>query len=73
VSWGTLGSTLYSPSGRYAIVPFSILIGLIVPVPFWLVHLKFPKLGANHVVTPILCCTRYLHTEYATDHGFRGP
>ncbi|KAJ7270568.1 peptide transporter MTD1 [Mycena rebaudengoi] len=49
VSWGTLGSTLYSPSGRYAIVPFSILIGLIVPVPFWLVHLKFPKLGANHV------------------------
>ncbi|KAJ7212374.1 peptide transporter MTD1 [Mycena rebaudengoi] len=57
VSWGTLGSTLYSPSGRYAIVPFSILIGLIVPVPFWLVHLKFPKLGANHVVTPILCWT----------------
>ncbi|KAJ7254207.1 peptide transporter MTD1 [Mycena rebaudengoi] len=57
VSWGALGRTLYAPSGRYAIVPFSILIGLIVPLPFWLVHLKFPKLGANHVVTPILCWT----------------
>jgi hypothetical protein len=38
------------------IVPFSILIGLAVPVPFWIAHRFFPKLGANHVVTPILCC-----------------
>ena len=38
---------LYSPSGRYAIVPFSILIGLAVPLPFWIVHRYFPKLGAN--------------------------
>ncbi|KAJ7764356.1 OPT oligopeptide transporter protein-domain-containing protein [Mycena metata] len=57
VSWGALGNILYAPSGRYGIVPFSILIGLIVPVPFWIVHQYFPKLGANHVVTPILCWT----------------
>ncbi|KAJ7046059.1 peptide transporter MTD1 [Mycena alexandri] len=57
VSWGALGNILYAPSGRYGIVPFSILIGLIVPVPFWIVHRFFPKLGANHVVTPILCWT----------------
>ncbi|KAJ7692434.1 peptide transporter MTD1 [Mycena rosella] len=57
VSWGALGNILYAPSGRYAIVPFSILIGLAVPIPFWIAHRFFPKLGANHVVTPILCWT----------------
>ncbi|KAJ7128699.1 peptide transporter MTD1 [Mycena epipterygia] len=57
VSWGALGNILYAPSGRYGIVPFSILIGLIVPVPFWIAHRFFPRLGANHVVTPILCWT----------------
>ncbi|PAV19472.1 OPT oligopeptide transporter [Pyrrhoderma noxium] len=57
VSWGALGNKLYTPSGRYGIVPLSILIGLAVPIPFWLVHQKFPKLGANRVVTPILCWT----------------
>ncbi|KAJ7669860.1 peptide transporter MTD1 [Mycena polygramma] len=57
VSWGALGNILYAPSGRYGIVPFSILIGLGAPIPFWLIHRYFPKLGANHIVTPILCWT----------------
>lgn len=57
ISWGALGSILYAPGGRYAIVPFSILLGLAVPIPFWLIHKKFPKLGANKVVTPVLCWT----------------
>ena len=38
-------------------MPLCVLIGLAIPLPFWLVHLKFPKLGANRVVTPILCWT----------------
>ncbi|KAF5378543.1 hypothetical protein D9615_007071 [Tricholomella constricta] len=57
ISWGALGDRLYAPGGRYAIVPFSILIGLAVPLPFWLAHRYFPKLGANRVVTPVLCWT----------------
>ncbi|KAF7339054.1 Oligopeptide transporter 3 [Mycena venus] len=57
VSWGALGNILYAPSGRYGIVPFSILIGLIVPVPFYILHRFYPKLGANHVMTPVLCWT----------------
>ncbi|KAL5526996.1 hypothetical protein ACEPAF_8725 [Sanghuangporus sanghuang] len=55
ITWGALGKQLYKPGGRYAIVPFSILIGLAVPVPFWLIHQKFPKLHADKVITPILC------------------
>lgn len=45
----------------HQIVPLSVLIGLAVPIPFWLVHKKWPKLGANKVVTPVLCwCLGYL-------------
>jgi OPT family oligopeptide transporter len=57
VSWGALGNLLFAPDGRYAIVPFSILVGLAVPIPFWLIHRYYPKLGAQHVMTPILCWT----------------
>ncbi|KAF9002895.1 peptide transporter MTD1 [Cyathus striatus] len=57
VSWGALGNLLFAPGGRYAIVPFSIIIGLAVPVPFWLIHRYYPKLGAKNVITPILCWT----------------
>ncbi|KAF9462816.1 peptide transporter MTD1 [Collybia nuda] len=57
ISWGALGNILYAPGGRYAIVPFSILIGLAIPVPFWIAHRYFPKIGANFVVTPVLCWT----------------
>ncbi|KAG6898080.1 hypothetical protein C0992_006000 [Termitomyces sp. T32_za158] len=57
ISWGALGNVLYAPGGRYSIVPFSILIGLAVPIPFWILHRFFPKLGANKVVTPVLCCS----------------
>lgn len=57
ITWGALGNHLYTPSGRYGIVPFAILIGLAVPVPFWLLHQWYPKMGANKVVTPILCWT----------------
>jgi hypothetical protein len=42
------------------IVPFSILIGLVVPIPFWLLHKYYPRLGTRHVVTPILCCKELL-------------
>jgi hypothetical protein len=38
-------------------VPLSIVIGLAVPIPFWLVHKKWPQLRANQVVTPVLCWT----------------
>ncbi|TEB20473.1 peptide transporter MTD1, partial [Coprinellus micaceus] len=57
ISWGALGKHLYAPGGRYTIVPFSILIGLAVPIPFWLIHKRWPKAKADKVVTPVLCWT----------------
>ncbi|KAI5117568.1 hypothetical protein M0805_009646 [Coniferiporia weirii] len=57
ISWGALGNKLYTPTGRYGIVPLSIIIGLFVPLPFWLLHQKFPNIKADKVMTPILCWT----------------
>ncbi|KAH8101853.1 peptide transporter MTD1 [Cristinia sonorae] len=57
ITWGALGQILYAPGGRYALVPFGILIGLAVPIPFWIAHRFFPKIHAEKVVTPVLCWT----------------
>ncbi|KAJ3717209.1 OPT oligopeptide transporter [Lentinula guzmanii] len=54
ISWGALAKQLYSPSGRYGIVPMSILIGLAVPIPFWLLHRKWPKAHFDSVITPMI-------------------
>lgn len=35
-------------------VPYMLLVGLGFPIPFWLLHKKYPKFGFNYVFTPIL-------------------
>ncbi|EEB95978.1 hypothetical protein MPER_04967, partial [Moniliophthora perniciosa FA553] len=55
IAWGALAKHLYSPSGRYAIIPFSIFIGLAIPIPFWLLHKKFPGRKFDQVITPMVC------------------
>ncbi|KAG7087147.1 hypothetical protein E1B28_013127 [Marasmius oreades] len=55
VTWGALSDQLYTPKGRYGILPLAIIIGLFVPIPFYIAHRLFPKIRADKVVTPILC------------------
>ncbi|PFH46431.1 hypothetical protein AMATHDRAFT_77677 [Amanita thiersii Skay4041] len=54
IAWGALGKPLYAPGTRYGFVPYMLIAGLGFPVPFWLLHKKYPKVGFNHVFTPIL-------------------
>lgn len=35
-------------------VPWMLLVGLLVPIPFWVLHRRFPKFGWNAVFTPTL-------------------
>ncbi|TKA53580.1 hypothetical protein B0A53_03871 [Rhodotorula sp. CCFEE 5036] len=61
VSWGALAKYFYGPGSTYQIIPYCILIGLAVPVPFWIGHKFFPKLRLNTFVSPITCwCLGYL-------------
>ncbi|KAK7038375.1 OPT oligopeptide transporter [Favolaschia claudopus] len=55
IAWGALGKPLYATGGRYGFVPYMLLVGLIVPIPFWLLHKYYPKVGFNMVFTPVLC------------------
>jgi OPT family oligopeptide transporter len=53
VSWGALAKELFAPSATYGIVPLSIIIGLFVPVPFYILHRYFPKAHFDAVITPM--------------------
>jgi len=54
ISWGALGPEMFGRDGTYVMVPVSLAIGLVLPVPFWLLHKKFPKAGFNYVIMPIV-------------------
>ncbi|SCZ97542.1 BZ3500_MvSof-1268-A1-R1_Chr4-3g07240 [Microbotryum saponariae] len=54
VSWGALGKEMYGPHNKYFLIPLGLLIGLFVPVPFYLGHRFFPKLRLDRLVTPQL-------------------
>ncbi|KAG7087781.1 hypothetical protein E1B28_013722 [Marasmius oreades] len=54
ITWGALAKHLYSPSGTYGIIPMSIFIGLVLPLPFWLLHQRFPTWRFNQVITPMV-------------------
>jgi L-lactate permease len=41
-------------------VPYMLLVGLLFPIPFWLLHKKYPKFGFNLVFTPVLTGQSFL-------------
>lgn len=57
-AWGALAGHMYSPGRPYFIIPISIVIGLFVPVPFYIAHKIWPKIHADAVVTPIVRARR---------------
>ncbi|GAA6017890.1 hypothetical protein JCM10207_003489 [Rhodosporidiobolus poonsookiae] len=52
ITWGALAKHMYAPGKTYAIMPFSILVGLLVPIPTYLLHRAYPKLRADLFITP---------------------
>ncbi|KAG7090337.1 hypothetical protein E1B28_009457 [Marasmius oreades] len=54
IAWGALGKPLYATGTRYGFVPYMLLAGLGFPIPFWIAHRLWPKVGFNLVFTPIL-------------------
>jgi hypothetical protein len=45
---------LFSVGGRYQWCTLAILLGFVAPLPFYLLHRKFPKVGFNAINTAIL-------------------
>jgi OPT family small oligopeptide transporter len=54
IAWGGLSHELFSAGQRYQWVPWAYVIGLFIPVPFWVIHRYWPKLRADYLYTPII-------------------
>ncbi|PSR83036.1 hypothetical protein PHLCEN_2v5840 [Hermanssonia centrifuga] len=54
VAWGALGPQMFGAKGIYHIVPISLAIGLTLPLPFYLAHRIWPKVGFNNINTSII-------------------
>ena len=64
IAWGALGKPLYATGTRYGFVPYMLIAGIGFPIPFYLLHKKYPKFGFNHVFTPVLVGKRYSASLY---------
>jgi OPT family oligopeptide transporter len=64
ITWGGLANKLYSVGCRYQWVSLGFLLGIIAPVPFWLIHKFCPKLRLDYWNTPII-----LFSMGALSHG----
>lgn len=58
IAWGGLSHELFSAGQRYQWVPWAYLLGLFVPIPFWVTHRFWPRLRLDYLYTPIIA---YVH------------
>ncbi|KAF2398970.1 oligopeptide transporter [Trichodelitschia bisporula] len=54
IAWGGLAKELFSVGGRYQWVTLAFIIGFFVPLPFWLLHRRWPKLRLDYWNTAII-------------------
>ena len=53
LSWA-IAKPMFSVGGRYPWVTLGFLVGFVVPIPFWLMHKKWPKLRLDYWNTAII-------------------
>lgn len=70
ISWGALGPQMFGSGGTYVMVPIGLAIGLVLPIPFWLAHRRWPKARFNWIITPVrsLEVHRLIATDALPDH-----
>jgi hypothetical protein len=45
-------------AGPVQFVPYMLLVGLLTPIPTWLLHKRYPTVGFNNIFVPILVGAR---------------
>nr|XP_019002537.1 uncharacterized protein I203_05020 [Kwoniella mangroviensis CBS 8507]OCF65998.1 hypothetical protein I203_05020 [Kwoniella mangroviensis CBS 8507] len=59
ITFGALGKQMYTGNGPYWFIPACLGIGLVLPIPFWLMYRRFPKQSIwRDLNTPII--TNYM-------------
>ncbi|KAF8488522.1 OPT oligopeptide transporter protein-domain-containing protein [Gautieria morchelliformis] len=54
ISWGALGPQMFGAGGTYVAVPLALAVGIVLPIPFWILHRKYPRAGFDWIITPII-------------------
>ncbi|KAI0071556.1 OPT oligopeptide transporter [Panus rudis PR-1116 ss-1] len=54
ISWGALAPEMFGPHSTYRMVPLSLAIGVVLPLPFYFAHRLWPKVGFNNLNTSII-------------------
>ncbi|KAI8321861.1 oligopeptide transporter [Martensiomyces pterosporus] len=55
VIWGLVGpDRMFGPTSPYHSTMYLFILGLFLPIPFWLYTRKFPKSWVKHIHTPLL-------------------
>ncbi|KAA1075364.1 hypothetical protein PGT21_034305 [Puccinia graminis f. sp. tritici] len=57
ISWGIFAHELFKAGARYVIVPISLGIGFLLPIPFYFLHRFIPRCRLDLVNTPLVCGT----------------
>ncbi|VDC00489.1 unnamed protein product [Peniophora sp. CBMAI 1063] len=55
IAWGGLAHELFASGQRYQWVAWAYVIGLFVPVPFWVAYKFWPRLRTDYLYTPVIC------------------
>lgn len=55
VSWGIFARKLFTIGERYVAVPASLGIGLLLPIPPYIIHRIWPKLSFHLINVPLIC------------------
>ncbi|CAI2169826.1 18648_t:CDS:10 [Funneliformis geosporum] len=65
IVWGLIGpEKTFGPGSFYQPLLWGFLIGFILPIPIYLLHRKYPKVGFNLVNIPLLCTGLSIIPEY---------
>ena len=71
IAWGGLSHELFSAGQKYQWVPWAYLVGLFLPIPFWVVHKYWPKLRADYLYTPVIAYVMGSLNGHKHAHIFR--
>ncbi|KAJ3336558.1 hypothetical protein HDU93_002588, partial [Gonapodya sp. JEL0774] len=55
IVWGVIGpARMFGSTSQYSPLNWFWLIGLLAPIPFWLLHKRYPKFGWDNVNVPVM-------------------
>jgi OPT family small oligopeptide transporter len=61
IAFGALSTYMFSNGRTYQWIVFALPIGFLVPLPLYLLHRRWPSVGFDNIITPVICwCLGYL-------------